>query len=103
MEGNVLFHDTLNTFIWHQTYGKGPLSVRGNPLPPHLIYMYGYTGNRFSWLANKTGNPSVYLFIFNFLKTYFILKNLTILTSHFQYFQYQKVPGMFYKSNTFGQ
>ena len=38
-EGNVLFNDTLNTFyftvIWRQTYGKGPLSEREDPLPPH--------------------------------------------------------------------
>ena len=39
-EGNVLFNDALNTFlftvIWRQTYGKGQLSSeRGNPLPPH--------------------------------------------------------------------
>ena len=38
-EGNVLFNDALNTFyftvIWRRTHGKGPLSERGNPLPPH--------------------------------------------------------------------
>ena len=38
-EGNVLFNNTLNTFfltvIWRQTYGKGPLCERGNPLLPH--------------------------------------------------------------------
>ena len=29
-EGNVLFHEPLNTFylvIWHRTYGKGPLKI----------------------------------------------------------------------------
>ena len=38
-EGNVLFNDALNTFlftvIWRQTYVKVPLNCeRGNPLPP---------------------------------------------------------------------
>ena len=36
-EGNVLFNDALNTFYLRQTYGKGPLSERGNPLPPHRL------------------------------------------------------------------
>ena len=26
--------------IWRQTYGKGPLSERGNPLPPHGLLFY---------------------------------------------------------------
>ena len=34
-EGNVLFNDALNTFlftvIWRRTYGKGPLMESGNP------------------------------------------------------------------------
>ena len=33
-KGNVLFNDALNTF-YLGLYGKGPLSERGNPLPPH--------------------------------------------------------------------
>ena len=33
-EGNVLFNDALNTF-YLRLYGIGPLSERGNPLPPH--------------------------------------------------------------------
>ena len=32
-EGNVLFNDALNTFlftvIWRHTYGKGPIRLRG--------------------------------------------------------------------------
>ena len=39
-EGNVLFNDALNTVIWRQTYGKGPLSKRGNPLPQGFFYMH---------------------------------------------------------------
>ena len=34
----VLFNDTLYTFyLWHQTYGKGPLGKRGNPLLSLLL------------------------------------------------------------------
>ena len=38
--GNVLFNDALNTFylwLYGIRHGKGPLSKRGNPLPPHEL------------------------------------------------------------------
>ena len=32
-EANVLFNDTLNTlYLWHQTYGKGPLRLERKPV-----------------------------------------------------------------------
>ena len=46
-EGNVLFNDTLNTF-YLQLYGVGHMvkyhsdSERGNPLPPHRLYLLKY-------------------------------------------------------------
>ena len=41
-EGNVLFNDTLNTFlftvIWRQIYVKDHSdNEKGNPLPPHRL------------------------------------------------------------------
>ena len=40
-EGNVLFNDALNTFylrLYGVTYGKGALSEKANPLPPHGLF-----------------------------------------------------------------
>ena len=41
----IIFLSILFTVIWRQTYNKGPLSERGNPLPSHrLLFLISSKG-----------------------------------------------------------